>query len=80
MVDIFENQIQHCFCYISAKNVNISLLLPKLDGKIKQWLSQALKSGWAQRVWETWGPEAEPRWGMEAKPSEARYIQTICSC
>ena len=32
-----------------------------------QWRGQALKSGWAQRVWGTevlqWGPGAEQRWG-----------------
>jgi len=44
-----------------------------------QWRSQALKSGWAQRVWGPQrGPRAEPRSGAE--PPEARYIQTVCSC
>jgi len=49
-----------------------------------QWRSQALKSGWAQRVLGTevpqWGPGAQPRWGLGVKPQEAIYIQTVCSC
>jgi len=48
--------------------------------------SQALKSGWAQGVWETEDPQRGPRrilghwWGSAAMTPEARYIQTVCSC
>ena len=49
-----------------------------------QWCSQALKSGWAQKVWRMEVHRGVQRWspggGLKAKPSEDRYIQTVCSC
>ena len=62
---------------LNALVIIINDLLDRCWSNVKcQWRSQALKSGWAQRVWGTEvpqrGPGVEPRWRSGGKASRSQ--------